>query len=244
MRKTISQILFGTLIVSLISGLTTIQAKNTTKEQTMKIAVLAASGKAGKLIVEEAINKGLEVSAFVRDSKKAQFDSRVHVVQKDIFKLESNDLEGFDVIVDAFGEWQNLSLHKAHIEHLVQILAGNSAKFLVVGGAGSLYMDKKHTVMFMDTPDFPQEYIPVAKATAEVLEVLRPNNKINWVYVSPPAVFIPDAPKSGKYKITGEEFELNSKGESKISYADYAAAMLDIALDSTYSKQRVGVIGE
>lgn len=95
----------------------------------------------------------------------------------------------------------------------------------------------------MDTPDFPQEYIPVAKATAEVLEVLRPNNKINWVYVSPPAVFIPDAPKSGKYKIIGEEFELNSKGESKISYADYAIAMIEIALDSTYSKQRVGVIG-
>lgn len=206
----------------------------------MKIAVLCANGKAGKLIVEEAINKGLEVSAFVRDSNKARFDSKVCVVQKDIFTLESSDLQGFDVIIDAFGEWQNLSLHKAHMEHLVQILSGNSAKFLVVG---SLYMDKEHSVMFMDTPDFPQEYIPVAKATAEVLEVLRPNNKINWVYVSPPAVFIPDAPKSGKYKIIGEEFEVNSKGESKISYADYAIAMIEIALDSTYSKQRVGVIG-
>ncbi len=209
----------------------------------MKIAVLCASGKAGKLIVEEAINKGLEVSAFVRNSTKARFDSRVRVVQKDIFALESSDLQDFDVIIDAFGEWQNLSLHKAHMEHLVQILSGNRAKFLVVGGAGSLYMDKEHSVMFMDTSDFPQEYIPVAKATAEVLEVLRPNNKINWVYVSPPAVFIPDAPKSGKYKIIGEEFEVNSKGESKISYADYAIAMIEIALDSTYSKQRVGVIG-
>ena len=147
----------------------------------MKIAVLCANGKAGKLIVEEAINKGLEVSAFVRDSNKARFDSKVCVVQKDIFTLESSDLQGFDVIIDAFGEWQNLSLHKAHMEHLVQILSGNSAKFLAVGGAGSLYMDKEHSVMFMDTPDFPQEYIPVAKATAEVLEVLRPNNKINWV---------------------------------------------------------------
>lgn len=83
----------------------------------------------------------------------------------------------------------------------------------------------------------------MARATAEVLEVLRLSNKINWVYVSPPAVFIPDALKSGKYKIIGEEFELNSKGESKISYADYAIAMIEIALDSTYSKQRVGVIG-
>ena len=66
----------------------------------MKIAVLCASGKAGKLIVEEAINKGLEVSAFVRDSNKARFDSKVCVVQKDIFTLESSDLQGFDVIID------------------------------------------------------------------------------------------------------------------------------------------------
>lgn len=209
----------------------------------MKIAVLCASGKAGKLIVEEAINKGLEVSAFVRDSSKARFDSKVCVVQKDIFTLESSDLQGFDVIIDAFGEWQNLSLHKAHMEHLVQILSGNRAKFLAVGGAGSLYMDKEHSVMFMDTPDFPQEYLPVARATAEAFDVIKVSKDINWVYVSPPAVFIPDAPKSGKYKIIGEEFEVNSKGESKISYADYAIAMIEIAIDSTYSKQRVGVIG-
>lgn len=209
----------------------------------MKIAVLCANGKAGKLIVEEAINKGLEVSAFVRDFSKARFDSKVCVVQKDIFTLESSDLQGFDVIIDAFGEWQNLSLHKAHMEHLVQILSGNRAKFLVVGGAGSLYMDTSHTTMLMDTPDFPQEYLPVARATAEAFDVIKASKGINWVYVSPPAVFIPDAPKSGKYKIIGEEFELNSKGESKISYADYAIAMIEIALDSTYSKQRVGVIG-
>lgn len=209
----------------------------------MKIAVLCANGKAGELIVEEAINKSLEVSAFVRDSNKARFDSKVCMVQKDIFTLESSDLQGFDVIIDAFGEWQNLSLHKAHIEHLVQILSGNSAKFLAVGGAGSLYMDTSHTTMLMDTPDFPKEYIPIARAETEGLAVLRNTQGLNWVYVSPPAVFIPDAPKSGKYKIIGEEFEVNSKGESKISYADYAIAMIEIALDSTYSKQRVGVIG-
>ncbi len=166
----------------------------------MKIAVLCASGKAGKLIVEEAINKSLEVSAFVRDSNKARFDSKVCVVQKDIFTLESSDLQDFDVIIDAFGEWQNLSLHKAHMEHLVQILSGNSAKFLVVGGAGSLYMDTSHTTMLMDTPDFPKEYIPIARAETEGLAVLRNTQGLNWVYVSPPAVFIPDAPKSGNTK--------------------------------------------
>lgn len=40
------------------------------------------------------------MSAFVRNSKKAQFDSKVKVIEKDIFALNSKDLEGFNVIVD------------------------------------------------------------------------------------------------------------------------------------------------
>ncbi len=209
----------------------------------MKIAVLAANGKAGRLIVAEAIERGAEVVAFVRDMSKASFDERVKVVQKDIFALESSDLQGFEIIIDAFGEWQNLSLHKSHMEHLVKILSGSVARFLVVGGAGSLYMDTTHSTMLMDTEGFPSEYLPLAKAQGEGLAFLRNANSLNWIFVSPPAVFLPDAPKSGKYKIIGEEFEVNNNGQSQASYADYASALLDIALDSKYTRQRVGVIG-
>ncbi len=208
----------------------------------MKVAVLAASGKVGKLAVMESLSRNLEVVAFVRDASKVNFDSKVCVIQKDIFKLESRDLQGFDIIIDAFGEWKDLNLHARHMEHLIQILARNKAKFLVVGGAGSLYTDKSHTTMLMDKSDFPSEYIPVSKAATEALAALRNADSLHWVYVSPPLAFIPDAPKTGQYKIIGEEFEVNAKGESKSSYADYASALLDIALDSKYSKERVGVI--
>lgn len=207
----------------------------------MKIAVLAAKGRAGSAIVQEAVNAGFEVSAFARS--KAQFDERVHLVIKDIFSLTSADLQGFDVIIDAFGEWQDLSLHKKHIEHLIKILQGSKVRLLVVGGAGSLYMDKTHTTRLMDTPEFPKEYMGVAEATAEVLGALRGEQNLHWVYVCPPAAFIADAPKSGAYKIIGEEFETNGKNESQGSYADYASAMIEIAQDSRYDKVRVGVIG-
>lgn len=215
----------------------------TQKGQAMKIAILAASGRTGRLITEEALDKGYSVSAFVRDSKKLAPKENLAVIKKDIFRLDAKDLQGFDVIIDCFGEWKDLSLHKKHIEHLVKILAGNQARFLVVGGAGSLYMDKTHSTRLMDTSNFPPEYLDVAKATAEVLDVLRKTKEIRWVYVCPPAAFVFDAPKTGKYKIIGEEFETNSKNESKGSYADYAAAMIEIAGDSKYDKQRVGVIG-
>ena len=218
-------------------------AKSTKKGQKMKIAVLAASGKAGRLITDEALNRGYAVSAFVRNAKKLAPKANLSIVQKDIFTLESKDLQGFDIIIDAFGEWGDLSLYKKHAEHLVKILQANSAKFLVVGGAGSLYMDKAHTTMLMDTPTFPDAHKGVAKAHGEILALLRQQKAINWVYVSPAADFDFKGEKTGKYKVAGEEFETNANGESKVSYADYASAMLDIAADTKINKIRVSVIG-
>lgn len=211
----------------------------------MNIAVLAATGKAGRLITLEALSRGHSVSAFVRDESKANDLAKAgaKVIQKDIFKLESRDLSGFDIIIDAFGEWKDLSLYKKHGEYLAKILQGNKARFLVVGGAGGLYMDKSHTTRLMDTPSFPDSYKGVATAHGELLEFLRTQKGINWVYVSPPAEFVADGAKSGKYKIIGEEFEVNAKGESKGSYADYASAMIDIAENPKLNQVRVGVIG-
>ncbi|OOY02400.1 NADH-flavin reductase [Campylobacter coli] len=209
----------------------------------MKIAILCASGKTGKAITNEVLDRGLNPVCFVRDSSKmSEFEKNVQIIQKDLFLLNSQDLEHFDVIIDAFGEWQDLSLHKKHIEFLSKILQGSRAKVLVVGGAGSLYMDSSHKTRLMDMLDFPKEYLGVAQATAEVLTFLRDEKGFKWVYVSPSAEFVPALPKSNHYKIIGEEFELNANNESKIGYRDYASAMMDIALDSNYENVRVGVI--
>ncbi len=219
-----------------------LQGANAVKKG-QKIAVLAASGKAGKLITQEALARGFAVSAFVRNAKKMGAAKGLKIIQKDIFKLAAANLQGYDAIIDAFGVWDDLSLYKKHAEHLVQILQGNPAKFLVVGGAGSLYMDKSHSTMLMDTPTFPDAYKGVARAHGEILALLREQKTLNWVYVSPAANFVADGAKTGKYKVAGEEFELNSAGKSEISYADYASAMLDIVQNSAINRVRVSAIG-
>ena len=152
-----------------------------------------------------------------------------------VFKLSG-------LIIDAFGEWQDLSLHTKHIKYLCSILKGNEAKFIVVGGAGSLYMDKEYKIRLMDTPDFPKEYLPLAKASAEALEYLCTQNEINWLYVSPAAIFDYNAKKTNSYQIIGEEFQTNKQGESIISYKDYAMALIKLASNNTYNKQRIGLI--
>ena len=68
----------------------------------MKIAVVCANGKAGKLIVKEAVDRGLDVTAVVREENQTAAQK---VLTKDLFALTKADLEGFDVVIDAFGAW-------------------------------------------------------------------------------------------------------------------------------------------
>lgn len=100
-----------------------------------------------------------------------EFLPQAKIVQRDLFELDSKDLIDFDIIIDAFGEWEKLSLHKKHIECLSKILQGSKAKLFVIWGIGSLYMDENHTTRLMDIPDFLKEYLDIAKASAEVLEI-------------------------------------------------------------------------
>ena len=148
----------------------------------MKIAVICANGKAGKLIVKEAVNRGLDVTAVVRGDN--------------------------------------------------------------VGGAGSLYVNPEHTACVADGPDFPDGFKPLAGAMAKALSELRQRRDVRWTYISPAGDFQAEGERTGKYILGGEELTLNSKGESIISYADYAIAMVDEAVNGNNIRKRISVVRE
>lgn len=209
----------------------------------MKIAVICANGKEGKLIVKEAADRGLDVTAVVRGENKSVAEK---VIQKDLFNLTVSDLEGFDVVIDAFGAWtpETLPQHSTSLKHLCDLVSGKDTRLLVVGGAGSLYVNPEHTVQVMDGADFPDIFKPLAANMGKALEELRTRNDVKWTYVSPAGDFQADGAKTGKYILGGEELTLNSKGESVISYADYAVAMIDEAVKGNHIQQRISVVAE
>ena len=208
----------------------------------MKIAVVAAAGKAGRKIVAEASKQGLEVTAFVR--KSAEIDGAKKIVVKDIFDLTADDLKNFDAVVDAFGTFkpETLSQHSTTLKHLCDILSGTDTRLLIVGGAGSLYTNKEHTEQLLDSPNFPDSYKPLAKAQGKALAELRERNDVKWTFISPAADFQADGESTGKYILAGEEFTLNSAGESVISYADYAVAMVDEIKKGNNIQKRISVL--
>lgn len=209
----------------------------------MKIAVVCANGKAGKLIVREALDRGLDVTAVVRGENHSAAEK---VIRKDLFELTASDLSGFDVVIDAFGAWteDTLPLHSTSLQHLCDILSGTTTRLLVVGGAGSLYVNPEHTACVADGPDFPDVFKPLAAAMAKALTELRQRSDVKWTYISPAGDFQAEGARTGKYILGGEELTLNAKGESVISYADYAIAMIDEAVKGNHIQQRISVVKE
>lgn len=203
-----------------------------------KFLVVAANGKAGQKIVTELMARGLDVTVAVRQVNKTQASQ---AIIKDLFDLTAADVSNFDVVIDAFGAWapEALPQHTSSLEHLAAILAPN-ARLLVVGGAGSLYLDASHTTALKDSDGFPEAFKPLASAMGEGLARLRTLD-VDWTYLSPAADFVADGEKKGHYVIEGEVLTTDDKGVSQLSYADYATAVVDIATSGRYHRERVSV---
>ena len=207
----------------------------------MKIAVVAANGKASRAIIEELIARGHAVTAFARSENKS---AAKDFVQKDILDLTKVDLAGFDVVVDGFGAYtpDTLPLHTKTRQHFADLVAGTATRLYIVGGAGSLYVDPAHKVQLLDTPEFPAEFYALAKAQTDELAALRSRTDAKWVFVSPAADFQADGAKTGKYILGGEELTLSGAGESVISYADYALGMVDLIESGAHVGERVSLV--
>ena len=205
----------------------------------MKIAVICANGKAGRLIVKEAMDRNLDVTAVVRGENKSAAGK---VIAKDLFDLTAADLKGFDAVVDAFGAWTPLEQHSTTLKHLCDTLSGTDTRLLVVGGAGSLYVNPEHTATVSDGPDFPEMFKPLAAAMAKALGELRQRKDVKWTYISPAGDFQAEGERTGEYILGGEELTLNSKGESVISYADYAIAMVNEIVGRSHIQERISVV--
>ena len=210
-----------------------------------KVAVVCAAGKEGRLLVDEAVSRGYDVTGFVRGSDKVA-NPKAKTVVKDLFNLTREDLIGFDAVIDAFGAWtpETLPLHRTSLKHLCDVLSGTKVRLLVVGGAGSLYVNPEHTVQVKDLESFPAMFKPLANNMGEALAELRTRSDVQWTYLSPAGDFVADGERTGEYLLGGEEYFVNDRGESRLSYADYAIAMVDEIENANNIRKRFSVIGK
>jgi len=100
------------------------------------------------------------------------------------------------------------------------------SRLLFVGGGGSLEIAPGQR--FVDSPQFPQQYRGEALAQADALDVFRASDGVmKWSYASPPPVHLLEGEKINTYRVhAGDRPVVDEHGESRVTVADYASAIV------------------
>ncbi|CAJ1187950.1 NAD(P)-dependent oxidoreductase [Companilactobacillus nantensis] len=210
----------------------------------MRLVVLGAYGKSGQAIINAASERGHEVLAVAHRRHDDITLPTKHILIKDLMELTFDDIAGYDAVIDAVSAWtpSTFSVHTDGISHLANLLRTTNTRYLKIGGAGTLYINKIHTKQLKDRENYPAEMLPLADVLCESLNRLRSYSDLAWTYVTPAFNYDPDGVATGKYRIDGEEFLDTSDDDSYISYMDFATALLDIIESKSYIRQRITLV--
>ena len=209
----------------------------------MKIAIFGAGGMIGQRIVQEALRRGHEVTAVVRDpARYSPPDASVKVVRGDATDAASiaATTAGADVVINSISsnrDGDNQVWIQSAEAFLKAMKQTGVPRLVVVGGAGSLFVAPG--VRLYDSPEFSAEWRPASKALGDALEVYRKAD-FDWLYVSP-AGYIHPGERTGKYRVGDDYLLKDDKGKSEISAEDYAVGLLDEAEKKGTFKKRITI---
>ena len=206
----------------------------------MKLIVFGANGALGRRLVMECLERGLEVTAAVRDISRFEGVAReVKVVAADATNPDAVAAvaAGHDEALSAVTQHSHPEVLVAVAQSLLDGLsAAGVARLVVAGGAGSLYVSDG--VRLMDTPDFHDDWKPEAQAQADALDTYRAaETDVDWSYVSPGALLEPGE-RTGEYRVGDDHLLTSDDGHSRISMEDFAIAMIDEAVEPQHSRNR------
>ncbi|WP_321480879.1 NAD(P)-dependent oxidoreductase [uncultured Bacteroides sp.] len=209
-----------------------------------KIVLIGASGFVGSAILNEALNRGHEVTAVVRNPEKIKTEHANLIVKKaDISSEETVKLitTGADAVISAYNPgWTNPNIYKDTLKNYSSILNGTKAagvkRLLCVGGAGTLFVEPG--LRLMDTGVLPEAIMPGVKSLAEFyLNTLCSEKGIDWVFFSPAGNIAPGE-RTGKFRLGKDDLIVDAEGKSNISVEDYAVAMIDELERPSYHQER------
>lgn len=205
----------------------------------MKIALVAATGKIGRQIAQQAMSRGHEVTAIVR--RDTDLPPELAGANLVIAPLDDHDalvaaIHGHDVLASAYGPAPGAEATLSEVADglIAAARATSIGRLVVVGGAGSL--EVAPGVQLVDTPNFPAAYKSVALAHRDALKRYQTADDLDWTFYSP-AAEIGAGPKRGNFRTQARALLANVEGKSEISYADYADAFVSEIEQSRYPKQ-------
>lgn len=213
----------------------------------MKVVLAGASGFVGKAILKELLQKGHEVTGVVRDAKNLEPQNGLVIKEMDVNNVDqfAEVINGNDAVISAFNAgWTNPNLYEDFLKgsEAIQYAAKKSGinRLLIVGGAGSLFIDGKQLV---DSPDFPEAYKAGAMAARDYLNDLKNETELNWVFVSPAMEMHPgtSGTRRGTYRTGSDNPVFDENGKSIISVEDLSVAIVDEMEKPAHHRERFTV---
>lgn len=198
-----------------------------------KIAIFGANGTIGSRVLDEALRRGHQVTAVVRDPAKiTKTDPNLTVTTGDILDPASVAAvaQGQDVLVSAVGGGDgpgHIATIKPSAESLVagvRTLGESAPRLISVGGAGSLRTPDGKQVW--DAEGLPEFLLQIMHAHGDALDFYRTVTDVRWTNVSPAALIEPGE-RTGAYRTALDDLVADAEGVSRISAEDYAVALLD-----------------
>ncbi len=212
----------------------------------MKIALIGATGFVGTAVLNEALNRGHEVTAIARNTDK--ITSTATALTRKAGNVESKEevkalVAGHDAVVSSYNAgWTNPNLYDDFLKGSQAILDGTKeagvSRLIVVGGAGSLYAAPG--VQLVDTPQFPADWKAGATAARDFLNVIKKETTIDWTFLSP-AIELVLGNRTGEYRTELESPVFDEKGKSRISVEDLAVAIVDELEKPQFAQKRFTV---
>ncbi|WP_341736036.1 NAD(P)-dependent oxidoreductase [Microcoleus sp. CAWBG640] len=214
----------------------------------MKLALFGANGMAGSRIVSEALMRGHDVTAIVRDASRFSISGdRLNVVVGNVLDAGSvaEIVTGHDAVISAAGPGVATAndpiLARDIVTAAYALIDGLSRaginRLVVVGGAGSLEITPG--VQLVDTPDFPEQYRAASLAHREALGVYKTAD-LDWTFISPAAEF-EAGERTGRFRLGGDMLVVDEQGRSRISAEDFAMALIDEVESPQFIRRRMTV---
>jgi uncharacterized protein len=193
----------------------------------MNVVVYGATGNSGKEIVKELLSRGHTVTGVSRKAGSLKEEKGLIEKTGDLSNVDeiATVIKGSDAVVSAYAPPHDDpdALVAVTEREIAAVKKAGAKRLLVVGGAGLL--EVAPGVSLIKSGHLPAEWLPIATSHEKALGVLRASD-INWTYLSPAAYFVPGE-RTGKFRLGTKELVADAKHESKISFADYAIAIVD-----------------
>jgi hypothetical protein len=213
-----------------------------------RITVLGGTGYAGAAVVAEAAKRGHEVTSVSRREPAARIEGVNYVIGS---ALDGDVLDavlpGRDVVYSALAPRGDMAGKLEGLaDVLISRLAGTPARLGYTGGASSLHTEVGGPTLWEVSKDhLPAEVRPEIETGITVYAALQSSpESLDWFFVSPPTDFgswLGTASK-GTYVLGGDVLLKDSDGNSTISAADLAIAVVDEIETPTHHRARFTAI--